>query len=247
MNTVKMLLFSPHPDDAEIFCGGVIALSASQGHRVAVVDMTLGEMGSQGDVETRKKESAAASIELGNIYRENLELPDSFLNCNDFQQIDKVVQCIRKYKPEVIFAPYFSDRHPDHEATSDIITKSFFYSGLVKYKSELGEKHSAKQLVYYQMRQSFNPTFIVDVSSVYDKKMASIKCHSSQIYRKKEPTLINSSRAITSINARDQFYGAMIGAAYGEPFWTKTAISIDNPVEYFSNHRLNEILYYPGK
>ena len=239
-----LLVFGPHPDDIELFCGGLVALTASQGRRVVLIDMSEGEMGTGGDVPTRNSEAAAATKVLGAFSRENLKLPDSWFSPYDGYQekssessVVKVVNAIREHRPEIIVAPYFQERHPDHEAASALITKAVFLAGLMKFKtSESPSPFTTRQVIYYQLRNLFTPSFILDISSVAKVKRQAIDCYGSQVKKDAKTgrdTLLNSPLSLQSIEARDHFYGSMIGTTDGEPFFIRNIIGVKDPIAFF--------------
>lgn len=78
-----LVAFGAHPDDVELFAGGTIAKSVAPGMRVAIVDLTRGELGTRGTAETRATEAAAARAILGVEHRENLDLGDGFFEVNE--------------------------------------------------------------------------------------------------------------------------------------------------------------------
>ncbi len=243
-----ILLFSPHPDDAEIFCGGTLAKLKSQSYRITVADSCLGELGSQGTVEERKKEVKKATKILEIDNRINLEFPDGFsAKASKETYIKKIVKTIRLIKPKLIFAPYWESRHPDHAYLSKLVKKAAFFSGLKKYEPDLAKPHKAFTEIYYPMRVDTAPSFVIDVSKHYETKLKAINAYNSQVVRKEKAevkTLISSPLTIHSIKARDAFYGAKIGVEYGEPYIVRTGIKIEDPVEHFESFKDEPGLLY---
>ena len=238
---MSLLIFSPHPDDAEIFCGGLI----SKSNNVSVIDFCRGELGSQGTVESRAKEINAATKVLNLLARDNLELPDGFSSLDLKESwIDKIVTSIRKIKPKMVVCPYWESRHPDHAVAGKLVQKSIFFAGLKKFKPELGQAHKVVTEAYYPMRVDAQASFVCDVTEAYDKKLEAINCYQSQIKRSESNSLISSPLTIHSIKARDSFFGAQIGVAYGEPYILRHAIKIDDPVNYFDYLDLSPALLY---
>lgn len=238
---LDILAISPHPDDAEIFCGGTLSLASSLGQKVGLVDLTQGEMGSRGNVKLRQLEAKNASKILKLKYRGNLSLPDAGINSKNKDHIAALIKVIRKYKPSIILTPYWKERHVDHIETSKLADKAIFLAGLRKYQAELGDSHTTRQVLYYQMRYAFKPSFVVDITKNYEKKLKAIYAHQSQLGKAKASekgikTLVGSPLAITSIQARDEYYGAMIGIKYGEPFLMKNTIALKDPVKHFSSY-----------
>ncbi len=175
---LDVLIFAAHPDDAELSMGGTIAKLTSSGIKVGIVDLTRGELGTRGTSETRQQEAFNAAIALKIAVRENLEMPDGSI-MNTKENLMKVIVEIRKYKPKIIFAPYFNDRHPDHIDASQLIKRAMFSTGLSKVKTsdkEVPQNHFRPQkLFYYMQTYTFEPTFIVDISDTYEMKMKAVE------------------------------------------------------------------------
>ena len=132
---VEALAFSPHPDDAEMGCGGLLLKLKDKGYRTGIVDLTRAELSTNGDLQTRKKETSAASRILGLDIRENLRLEDTNIK-NDTRSRTRVINVIRKYRPKMVLIPYFKDRHPDHENSFKLLKDSIFISGLQKFQTD---------------------------------------------------------------------------------------------------------------
>lgn len=252
---IALIAFSPHPDDAEIFCGGLLLSSKARGYSTGIIDLTRGEMSSRGDLETRSKESAAAGKLLGLALRENLELPDGGIGIESAvslaEQARRIVRAIRRHRPEVILAPYWQDRHPDHPAASGLLSRSVFSAGLIKY--DCGEPglapYTPRQVLYYQLRAEFNPSFIVDISAVAADKYKAIDCYQSQVIppapgSASTETLIGSELNRSSLRARDQYYGALIGTAAGEPYKTREAVALADPIGHIRGEQKKLVYFF---
>ena len=240
---IDLLVFSPHPDDAEIFCGGLIKKLQSKG--TAVIDFCKGELGSQGTVEIRSNEIKNASKALGLLLREDLSFPDGFSSINEQENWHlEIVKVIRRIKPKAIACPYWESRHPDHAAAGKLVQKAIFFSGLTKFHPELGQAYRPHLEMYYPMRVDAAASFICDVSDVYQQKLDAIECYSSQLQRSEAQTLISSPLTIHSIKARDSFFGAQIGVSYGEPYILRHAIKINDPIDYFDYLEKQPSLFY---
>ena len=234
---LDVLIFAAHPDDAELSMGGTISKLASKGKKIGIIDFTQGEMGTRGTPEKRQAEAFKAAIALKVTHRENLHIHDGNIQVSK-GNVDKVVEQIRRFKPKIIFAPYFNDRHPDHIDTSKIVKKAMFNSGLIKSKTlRRGREQKAyrpNKLFYYMQTYTFEPSFIVDITKHFDSKMKSIKSYKSQFHnsRSKEPeTFISSAKFMDYIISRARFYGFQIGKEYGEPFYCEEAVEI-NPISF---------------
>lgn len=227
------LVISAHPDDAELSMGGTIAKLASLNYKVGLVDLTKGELGTRGNADLRQREAFQAAILLKAALRDNLLMADGDIQINK-ENLLKVIMVIRKYRPGVIFAPYFNDRHPDHIAVSKLCKKAVFYSGLAKIKTfdkeQAQEPFRPAKLYYFMQTYTFEPSFIFDISETFDTKMKSIEVYSSQFHnpKSKEPeTFISKPGFIEFIKARASFYGFKIGKQYGEPFYCEESIQLN--------------------
>jgi bacillithiol biosynthesis deacetylase BshB1 len=228
---LDLLAIAPHPDDAEVWCGGYLAKAVKQKYKVGVLDLTRGELSSNGDLVTRAKETAAASKILGLSYRSNGTIPDGRISSIDEKQLQIVVRKIRETKPTLILSPYFVERHPDHVETSRLVDRAVFFAALRKYGAKLGEAHTVSSLVYYQLRSGFPPTFLVDISEVYQVKLNAIKAFKSQLYSEKgAKTLIADPDTLKAIETRDAFYGSQLGAKYAECYFSRQSIPLTDPI-----------------
>jgi len=216
--TLDILAFAAHPDDAELGCGGSLILAADNGLKVSIADLTAAEMSSRGNVDTRREEAAAASKHLGLAERHNLDLPDTQIGSDPAHQL-AIVQLIRKTKPRIVLAPYWVDRHPDHEATGRLVREACFLAGVGKVGE--GPPHRPEKICYYMISHPFEPSFVVDISSVWDRKVATVSAYASQFDPTREgpDTPISQPGFMELIEGRSIWFGKMIGAAYGEPFF----------------------------
>jgi bacillithiol biosynthesis deacetylase BshB1 len=233
------MAFGPHPDDIELGCGGTLLKLTDAGHRCALVDLTRGEMGTRGTVETRAAEAAAAAKVLGAAARENLGLPDGGIR-NDFEGRRKVVEVIRAYRPQLVLVPYYEDRHPDHYHGSELVYEAAFAAGLRRY--ETGQEcHRPSKVVYYMRWHEFQPTFIVDISDQYDRKMEAIWCYATQFrppgrasdtpgddrYPK---TRLTTPEYHWKLVHRMAYYGSLIQRQYGEGFLIRGQLEMKDPL-----------------
>ena len=230
---LDVLVFAAHPDDAELSMGGTIAKLSSKNYKIGLIDFTRGELGTRGSADLRQQEAFQAALALKVAIRENLNISDGNIERNK-QNLMKVIMTIRKYKPKIIFAPYFNDRHPDHIDTSFIVKQAMFSTGLTKIKTfdkeVLQQAFRPNRLFYYMQTYTFEPSFIIDVSSCFEIKMKAVNSYSSQFFNPKstEPeTFISKPGFIQYIESRAQFYGFQIGKQYGEPFFCEEKIELD--------------------
>lgn len=228
---LDILVFSAHPDDAELGCGGTIAMSVAAGRKVGIVDLTRGELGTRGTVAIREKEAQAASEILGLTIRENLGFRDGFFTTDETHQM-ALVRAIRKYRPEIVLAAAPDDRHPDHPRAAQLIVEACFLSGLVKVQSEdKGSSQAAwrPSVIYHYIQSIFlTPTFVVDVSSSWNTKMKAINAYTSQFSTGGDDpeTYISNPRFLKMVEARAIEVGHSIGVDYGEGFIANSNLGI---------------------
>jgi len=231
------LAFGAHADDVELGCGGTLVKLSGSGHSTGVVVLTQGEMATQGSAEIRAREFANAATILGLKVHRMLDIPDGRVEVTWENKL-KIIGVLRALKPKVVFAPYWVDRHPDHEQASHLVRQAAYLSGLKKIETDEPPFRPYK-IIYYQTRFEFTPSFIVDVSGAHDAKMRAVRAYGSQFHRpgQAEPgsdgTLIGRPEFLDSIEIRARHYGAQIGATFGEPFLVREAIRVDDPVGFF--------------
>lgn len=215
--TTDMLVFGAHPDDVEIGMGGTIAKHTQYGSSVVICDLTLAEMSSNGDVETRQKEAAEAASILGVQKRINLKLPDRGLTF-EREQMEAIVKIIRTYKPKIIFAPYWEDRHPDHIMCSRMVQEAVFNAKLRKWMPEI-PAYTVKQLYFYFINGIHTPDLIVDITDTFAQKKRALHAYQSQftIDEAAVQTPLNQGY-LTNVEARDQLIGQRHLLAYAEGF-----------------------------
>lgn len=239
------LAFGAHADDVEMACSGTIIKLGASGYKTGVITLTRGEMATRGSTEIRAQEFAEASKIMGLTVHKMLDIPDGRVEVTWENKL-KIIQEIRAFKPRIVFAPSWVARHPDHEKTSHLVREAAFLAGLKKLDTAQ-EAFRPYKVVYYQTRFEFKPSFIVDVSDVYEQKMKSILAYQSQFYHQEkarfgdQETVLSRPEFPDRIETRDKQYGAYIGVAYGEPFLVREAIKLDDPVAFFGREYLDAI------
>lgn len=238
---LDILAFGVHPDDVELGCSGTILASVAEGKKVGIVDLTLGELGTRGSAEIRRAEAADAAKVLQAAVRENLEMADGFFQ-NDEKHQRKVIEVIRKYRPEIVLCNAIEDRHPDHGRSAQLVEDAAFLSGLRKIETlAKGEKQEAwrpKYVFHYLQDRFLQPDFIFDVSDFFDKKLESVMCYKTQFFNPDldEPqTYISSPSFFESVKARAMMLGKRIGVRYAEGYITKKMIGV-NTFDSFIQH-----------
>jgi len=218
LDPIDLLVFGPHPDDLEIGAGGTVAKHAAMGLRVGLCDLTAGEMGSNGTVEERLAEAEDARNVLGAVWRLNLRWPDRAIGSEPKHGL-AATELIRQVRPKAIALPYWSDRHPDHEAASRVLTEAIFNAGLRRFNAE-GEPWKPEMTSYYFINESTQPSFVVDVSQHYEIKRRALACHASQFRPSAggAQTRLTSPRFMTLIESRDAQFGVLAGVDFAEGF-----------------------------
>ena len=231
---LDILAFGAHPDDVELGCSGTIAKEISLGKKVGIIDLTRGELGTRGSVEIRNNESEAAAKILGISIRENLDMRDGFF-LNDESHQMRIIEIIRKYKPEIVLCNAIDDRHIDHAKGSKLVSDACFLSGLVKIETSIdGIQQTAwrPKLVYHYIQwKNIEPDFVVDITGFIDKKEASILAYSSQFYNpnSEEPeTPIATKNFLESIHNRSRELGRLIGTEYAEGFTVERYLAVNS-------------------
>ena len=214
------LFFGAHPDDIELTCAGLAAVLASHGHAIGLVDLTRGEGASRGTVEERAREAQAAARTLGVHSRHNLSLPDLGLDRHDREQLSAVVECLREHRPRLVVAPDRDDAHPDHIEAHHLIRRACYLSGLVRFpvKAPL-ERHRPERLMFALYRGGVRPHLVVDVSSVWERRMEALRQHRSQLDPSAGPgTYLTAPEFLAEMEARARVFGASIGVRHGEGY-----------------------------
>jgi bacillithiol biosynthesis deacetylase BshB1 len=231
---LDVLAIGAHPDDIELTCGGTLIKLGTQGRRVGIVDLTAGELGTRGSPETRASEAAEAARILGAAVRENLGIDDGNIE-NTPDNRSKLIRVIRKYRPDVLLIPYPVDRHPDHEHAHVLCKESSFYAGLQRIETEVDGTPQTpfrpRAHYHYMHWLEFVPSFIVDISNEYERRMDAVRAFRSQFHdpESKEPsTILSTPEFMESVRTRLEYYGDKIGRPYGEPFFSPAPLCVND-------------------
>ena len=231
---VDVLAFGVHPDDVELGCGGLLLQEKLLGKKTAIIDLTQGELGSRGTIETRYDEAAAAAAILKVDARDNIKIADGFFVNDKAHQI-KVVEQIRKYRPEVIICNATEDRHPDHGRSAQLVTDAAFLSGLLKIETsiegEAQEHYRPKYVLHYIQDRYLNPDLVYDITEVFEQKLQSIRAYKTQFYNPEiegPETYISTPGFLDSVIYRAKMLGKLIGVEYAEGFMSKKHIGIES-------------------
>ena len=232
---LDVLAIGSHPDDVELGASGTLIKEIKRGKKAGIIDLTQGEMGTRGTIETRYEEAAASAKIIGLSIRENLKFRDGFFK-NDEEHQRKLISVLRKYKPEIVIGNILEDRHPDHGRAGWLIYDSCFLSGLrqVKTTDENGkeqEKWRPKMLLHYIQDRFYEPDIIIDVTDEWEQRLQSVKAFKTQFFNPdlNEPqSYISSPEFLESLTARARLLGKRIGVKYAEGFLSKKSIGIQN-------------------
>ena len=228
---VDVLVFGPHPDDIEICAGGLVLAMQQRGYTVGGVDMTAGEAGTRGDRSRRDAEARAGADLLGLAFRECLGLPDGAIQA-DIESRDKVIDAIRRHRPQLVVGPVASDDHPDHQRTGELLKQARFLAGCSNI-GPAGEPWRPGRVLSYPSREPFMPTLIVDISDVFAAKLEAVRAHASQLHDpdSDEPlTTIASPEFLEVIEASNRYFGSLIGVRHGEPYSVEGPLAVDDPL-----------------
>lgn len=231
---VDILAIGAHPDDVELSAGGTIIKSIHQGKKVAIVDLTEGELGSRGSVSSRYEEADKAAKIMGVEHRENIRVADGFFT-EDRDSLLRLITKIRYYQPDVVLANAIRDRHPDHGRASDFISRACFLSGLLKIETvrdgQGQNKWRPKAVYHYIQDRYIQPDFVIDVTEYKDQKMKAILAYETQFYKEGSEgpkTPISGKEFVDFLEARMRQVGRDIGAEFGEGFTVERPMGIND-------------------
>ena len=232
---IDLLAIAAHRDDVELTCGGTLAKAAQAGHRVGIVDLTQGEMGTRGDAATRAAEAERAAKTLGAHVRLNAGMRDAHLT-NDEASRKKIVEMIRRTTPRVVILPFPIGRHPDHRIAAELGRDACYLAGLAKYApGSGGAAHRPFKLLYAlaYREDPVKPTFVVDISDVFETKMQAIRCYASQFDGAKAAGEVfpTGQDLYELIRVQSAHYGSLIRKRYGEPFYTAETQEVDDVLQ----------------
>lgn len=238
MDSIKLdiLVMAVHPDDAELSCAGTIAKHVALGKKVGILDFTKGELGTRGTPEIRLAEAEASGKIMGLSIRENLGFRDAFFKNDENHQL-KIIEVIRRFKPEIVLANAIDDRHPDHGRAASLAKEACFYSGLRMVSTvdkHTGESQWAwrpKAVYFYIQDKYLEPDFVVDVSEYWDIKNEAIRAFRSQFYdpNSKEPeSYLTSPEFLKFVEARSNEMGHKIGVKHGEGFTSNRMLGVSD-------------------
>lgn len=232
---LDILAIGVHPDDVELGCSGTILNEIRNNKEVGIIDLTQGELGTRGTIETRYAEASISAQILGVNIRDNLKMRDGFFRNDEEHQL-QLIQVIRKYQPEIVLANVLDDRHPDHGRAGNLIKDACFLSGLMRIvtnddQGRQQERWRPKYVLHYLQDWYHEPNLVVDISDVFDIRMKAIEAYSTQFYSGEmatdgPQTYISTPDFLDSVIARARMLGKRIGVKYGEGFISEKQIGI---------------------
>jgi bacillithiol biosynthesis deacetylase BshB1 len=228
---LDVLAIGAHADDVELGCGGTVALLASHGHQVGILHLTRGEAGTRGTAAERKHEAGVAARSLGAATVEFLDFGDGALRTGQAEE-DILIGVLRRFRPELVLGPAPGDRHPDHGRAHRLVADACYYSGLAR-RGE-GEPHRPGAVFSYMQHDPFIPSFVVDVTATWDRKLEALAAYESQLHqpgqKRDEPlTKVASQEFRQAVEGRARHHGLVVGAAFGEPFWSHLPLAVADP------------------
>jgi bacillithiol biosynthesis deacetylase BshB1 len=229
---VHLLAIAAHRDDVELTCAGTLIKAAGMGHKTGILDLTAGEAGTGGSAAIRAEEADKAARLMGVSERRNAGLPDAHL-VNDEASRRLVIEHIRHFAPRVVILPFPVGRHSDHRVASELGRDACYLAGLAKYDAA-GAPHRPHKVLYAlaYREDPVKPTFVVDISKEFDRKLAAIKCYSSQFDGAMNAGEIfpTGQDLYSLVETQNAHYGSLIRTRYGEPFFTHETMRVEDVV-----------------
>lgn len=223
---VDILCITAHPDDAEISMAGAILHHVALGHRVGLVDLTAGELGTRGTPALRAQEAEAARKVLGAAFRYQLGLSDGFFRA-DRESLLKVAASIRRHRPRVVLTNALRDRHPDHGRAATLVAEACFLSGLrrieTSHQGVAQEAWRPTAILHAVQDRWIDPDLVFDITPYWEKKLEALRCFSSQFH---DPASLEPSSPIARadflpfLEGRAREMGRLLMVTYGEGFCT---------------------------
>ena len=227
---VDVLAIAAHRDDVELTCGGALLAARDRGRVTAIIDLTAGETGTRGSAAERAAEAVRAAAVLGVTHRENLGLPDAGIT-NTPETRALLAVAIRRLRARIVIAPALQGRHPDHHVAAQLVRDACFVAGLAKVAPET-PKHRPLKVVHTLAYREHDekPTFVVDISAQFERKLEAIRCYASQFdgLTQAGEAYPNGEPLYDMIRHQAAHYGSLIRVRYGEPYWTSETMRVDD-------------------
>lgn len=220
---LDVLVVAAHPDDAEISVGGTLLCLVRAGRKVGVVDLTRGEMGTRGSADDRARETATANAILGLAVRHNLELEDGRVQAT-IEARERLAAIVRDHQPDVLLAHHTDDLHPDHRQAGELARAAWYLSGLSRLASKTSDRPTRRprRLYHFMGHLPFDPTFVVDIGSVWEEKVRLVRSYATQLAPAdagdRGEHFLFGADILARMETKARTYGERIGVRYGEPF-----------------------------
>ncbi len=230
------LVFGAHPDDVELHVGGTVRRMVLEGRRVAIADLSKGEIATRGSIEERREEAACAAQILGISKRTNLGLPDGDIK-NNPEQRSKVIECIRELRPTLVIFPFEESRHPDHRNAYHLIKDAIFFAGVGGIQTHYPRYQPRGAIAYLSWGLDRIPSCITDISDTFEVKMEALRAYSSQFHNpdyEGEETYLTRPEFFDEVEARARFFGTLIGVDYGEPLVATGPLPLKDPLSLWA-------------
>lgn len=243
---LDLVAVGAHPDDVELACGGTLALAARAGKKIGIIHLTRGEMGTRGTVEERRREAERAAEILGAAELALLDCGDGGLRTGPDEEA-ALIELLRRWRPDIVLGPPPGTRHPDHARAHHLVEAAAFYAGLAKRRAAPpgGEElppYRPAAVFRYMQHDSFEPRFVVDVTSVWEIRERAVSAYRSQVYQPDEPegdepegdeplTKIATRDFRLAIQGRARHFGSLVGATFGEPFGSRLPLAVHDPFD----------------
>jgi len=232
VENVDVLTIAAHSDDIELTCAGTLVKMVDKGYSVGILDLTQGEMGTRGSAELRAQEAEAASAAIGARFRERLDFGDSRLT-SSIENRFALAQRIRSARPKTVILPYWEARHPDHYTAATLGYEACYAAGLKRLPID-GEPHRPKKILYASMYWEVKPSFLVDITPQWERKLAAVNCFASQFagdLRDIAELYPAWGKLIDRITTQCKYFGHLMGVQYAEPFVVKESMAVDDIVD----------------
>jgi len=228
--TFDVIAFGAHPDDLEAVMGGTAVNLVRKDYSVLFVDLCEGEPARHAARGERHKQAVKAAEILG-VERTILTLQDRLISDTVEARL-QVARILRENRPHMVFTTAGGGVHPDHKAVTEIVTHGVFYARLPKWDEISGgeclkdtEPHEVERFFFGHCRMEpawdrFD--FAVDVSDVYDLKLAALRSYES-VFSGSQATLLDK------YNAEDRYVGSLVGVQFAEAFRSRSPLLVAGP------------------
>lgn len=220
---LDLLALGAHPDDVEVHVGGLLALASDRGLQAAILDLTSGDLGTRGTPDTRRAEAREAARILG-VPRLVMDFPDGrFTEAEPYRL--RLMAELRRLRPRILILPAPDDRHPDHRRAHRLAQEAAYCSGLKNYPCE-GEPWRPAAIAWVGGENPAPPDLLVDVGSVWDRRMAAFDAFGSQFARDdaQPQTRIAHPAFRRGVLGRAMHWGSLRMCDWAEALWCERPV-----------------------